>query len=161
MYDTNDDDRAIAFCSDAGLEKLAKSDQWHIDGTFQAAPLIYYQLLIIHTYLFGFMFPCWYILLKSKDYNMYKKVIEKLKESSGRFNLNPKRLTVKGCMFHYAQCIWRNVNTFDFKTNYLKDEAFILKTRRLSTGPRTINHVEGFHSKFNKYTRLLIRIYTN
>ena len=93
MYDTNDDDRAIAFCSDAGLEKLAKSDQWHIDGTFQAARLIYYQLLIIHAFLFGFMFPCCYILLKSKDYNIYKKVIGKLKEFSGRFNLNPKRLT--------------------------------------------------------------------
>jgi hypothetical protein len=58
LFDTIDDDRAIAFCSEAGLEKLAKSDQWHIDGSFKAAPLIYYQLLIILAYLFGFMFPC-------------------------------------------------------------------------------------------------------
>ena len=57
LYDSNDDDRVIAFCSDAGLEKLAASDKWHIDGTFKAAPLMYYQLLIIHSYLFGVMFP--------------------------------------------------------------------------------------------------------
>jgi hypothetical protein len=75
LFDTNDDDRAIGFCSEAGLEKLAKSDQWHIDGTFKAAPLIYYQLIIIHAYLYGFMFSCCYILVKNKDYNIYKKVI--------------------------------------------------------------------------------------
>ena len=109
-------------------------------------------------------------------------------------------------MFHFAQCIWRNVNIFGFKTKYSKDDAFKLFVKKLialalvpldleavtisksslpangvtaakkiiayfqntwingnfpidlwnhclSTDPRTNNHVEGFHSKFNKYIK--------
>jgi hypothetical protein len=173
------------------------------------------------------MFPCCYILVKNKDYNIYKKVIERLKEASGRHQLKPKRLTcdfelalinafklhfpnasVKGCMFHYGQCIWKNVNLNGFKTKYSKDESFKMFVKKLialavvpieyvieacnlikdklpsngltaarkifayfqrtwlngnfpidlwnhssTTGPRTNNHVEGFHNKFNKYIK--------
>ena len=72
--------------------------------------------------------------MKSKDYNMYKKVFDRLKESSGDFQLNPQRVTcdfelaliksikfhfptatIKGCLFHFGQCIWKNVNINGFK----------------------------------------------
>ena len=162
------------------------------------------------------MFPCCFILAKNKDYNIYKIIIERLKENSGSFQLNPKRLTcdfelalikslklhfptaaVKGCLFHYGQCIWKNINLNGFKTKYSQDEVFKLYVKKLislaivpvsdvpeafelinttniigyfnrtwmcnenfllqlwnhcqTVGPKTNNHVEGFHSKFNKY----------
>ena len=223
LFDTNDDDRIIAFCSDAGLQKLSKCDQWHVDGTFKSAPVIYYQLFIIHGFLFGFMFPCCYILVKNKDYNCYKKVFENLKEHSGMYELKPKRITcdfelalikslrfhfpnadIKGCLFHFGQCIWKTVSVCGFKKKYNKDEEFKLFVKKLialalvpidnvvtafhlveenlpttsliatdkiinyfqstwlngsysldlwnhstTIGPRTNNHVEGFHLKFN------------
>jgi hypothetical protein len=134
LFDTNDDDRVIAFCSEDGLDKLSKANQWHIDGTFKAAPSIYYQLIIVHAYDHGNMFPCCYILMRNIDYIIYKNLLEKLKEACTS-RLNPKQITcdfelalikaleihfptakVKGCLFHYGQCIWKNVNINCFKT---------------------------------------------
>jgi hypothetical protein len=40
---------------------------------FKAAPLIYHQLLIIHAYIFGVMFPCCYafvFFILKKDENI-------------------------------------------------------------------------------------------
>ena len=42
LFDTNDSDRIICYCSDVGFEILSGSEQWHVDGTFSAAPSIYY-----------------------------------------------------------------------------------------------------------------------
>ena len=80
--------------------------------------------------------------MKNKDYECYEKVFEKLKEADGSYH--PKRITsdfdqsiiknlkfhfltvtVTGCMFHFGQCIWRNIMTSGFKTKYGKDEVFI------------------------------------
>jgi hypothetical protein len=39
--------RAMLFASDIGLEILANSPKWHVDGTFQKCPKLFYQILTI------------------------------------------------------------------------------------------------------------------
>lgn len=51
LFDTNDRERIIAYASDYQLQILAKSQRWHIDGTFKCCPSIYYQIFSIHAYV--------------------------------------------------------------------------------------------------------------
>ncbi|CAF0968033.1 unnamed protein product [Brachionus calyciflorus] len=48
LFDTKDSDRIFCNYSDVGFEILCGNEQWHLDGTFSAAPSIYYQLFINH-----------------------------------------------------------------------------------------------------------------
>ncbi|CAF1033362.1 unnamed protein product [Brachionus calyciflorus] len=48
LFDFKNLDRIICFASDVQLEILQKSDRWHVDGTFKAAPTLFYQLYLIH-----------------------------------------------------------------------------------------------------------------
>jgi hypothetical protein len=40
--------RAMLFASDIGLEILASSPKWHVDGTFQKCPKLFYQILTLY-----------------------------------------------------------------------------------------------------------------
>ena len=68
LFDTNDSDRIICYCSDVGFEILCGSEQWHLDGTFSAATSIYYQLFIIHGFYNNeVMFPCAFFFSQAKN----------------------------------------------------------------------------------------------
>ncbi|CAF1004023.1 unnamed protein product, partial [Brachionus calyciflorus] len=81
LFDSNDQDRIIAFCSPVGLEILKKTKQIHVDGTFKSTPKIFYQTYGLHSWLFGQMFPSVYVLLGQKTERIYRKMLSLLKEA--------------------------------------------------------------------------------
>ena len=124
------DQRYIGFGSLDGLKMLGKASQWHLDGTFKASPRLYYQLLVIHAWLNGQMIPALFVLMPDKTERSYKLIIARLKEMTiqNRIHLNPTvivsdfelailnavqfhfpNVQLKGCMFHFTQAIWKNI----------------------------------------------------
>ncbi len=131
--------RITLFCSKTGLEILSKSKVWHADGTFSITPPLYTQVYLIHGYYKDKMFPASIAILTGKTTNLYKRVVEELKEEAFRHKivLNPSHIMtdyekaamnsfefhfpgakIHGCFFHFAQCLWKN---FDLKEDYQKN----------------------------------------
>ncbi|CAF0786549.1 unnamed protein product, partial [Brachionus calyciflorus] len=82
LFDSNDTDRIIGFCSPIGLEILSKAKRLHSDGTFKSTPKLYYQTFCIHAWFLEQMFWVLYKLLKEKSERIYRKKLTLLKEAS-------------------------------------------------------------------------------
>ena len=121
-YDSGDQDRILIFASDERLALLENNNDWFIDGTFDAVPLIYLQLFTIHAIIQGKVIPCAYVLLPNKTQVTYTSVLRQLQTL--RPNLQPNsvlidfELAIKnalevvfpgvhvfGCFFHFSQNI--------------------------------------------------------
>ena len=171
------------------------------------------------------MFPLVFALLPGKSEQLYTRYFHLLKEActQRQITLQPTTtfidyetavqnaartsfpgITIKGCFFHYTQCIWRKVQNTGMQTHYSDDPiihqlvrrvavlllvphtsiedvwfnaledleqsnpttdptsftdyvtTYWVETRRhlwnhyLIQGPRTTNHLEGWHSKIKK-----------
>ena len=48
LFDTEGNDRIIAFASDRQLDCLSRLSKWHSDGTFKSSPELFSQHYIIH-----------------------------------------------------------------------------------------------------------------
>ena len=48
LIDDGTTDRIVIFCTVDNLHRLAEAEKWFVDGTFHAAPAIFYQLFTIH-----------------------------------------------------------------------------------------------------------------
>lgn len=48
VADDGSTDRTVIFCTVDNLHRLAEAEKWFVDGTFHAAPAIFYQLFTIH-----------------------------------------------------------------------------------------------------------------
>ncbi|CAF1068910.1 unnamed protein product, partial [Brachionus calyciflorus] len=141
LYDTNDTDRIITFASKLQIEILSKSTRWHIDGTFKSCPNLYKQLFTVHALFEKEMYLCSFILLVNKTNDIYQKAFTELvsaAEDMG-YTLQPKKImsdfelaaikairnvftdcTIKGCYFHFIQCIWKNIQEKGLTTEYIK-----------------------------------------
>ena len=114
--------------SDTGMEILAQSQRWHIDGTFKKCPKLLKQLLTFHAQYKNELFSCAYCVLPDKTTETYAIVFNKLKEIiSEKHVLNVQKIMVdfesammnqlkitfevaiKGCWFHYNQAIMRKL----------------------------------------------------
>jgi hypothetical protein len=126
-YDNEDDTkRELIFASDISLEILANSTKWHVDGTFQTCPKLFYQILTIHALYKDEMIACAYILLPDKLQTTYENVFEKInsiilemhirilvEEIMSDFEaglliqlaITFKQAKIKGCWFHFNQAI--------------------------------------------------------
>jgi hypothetical protein len=160
LYDSGvlNEERIIIFASDKSIDYLKKSKVWLSDGTFKSCPSSFYQLYVIHGYLFGITIPLVYILMSNKTQRSYELIFEKLKA----LNCFPKQIVVdfeqsaisaykkifdaskmNGCIFHLSQSVWRNIsksgytalykNNLNFKTSVhmLLDCVLHLKSRFL------------------------------
>jgi hypothetical protein len=120
----------MIFASDLGLEILANSPKWHIDGTFQKCPKLFYQILTIFALYKDEMIAVAYIILPDKQQPSYQVVLDKLKElllGQQKEILVEEILTdfeaalliqltitfpgvkIKGCWFHFNQAIMRKL----------------------------------------------------
>ncbi|CAF1133229.1 unnamed protein product, partial [Brachionus calyciflorus] len=136
IFDSNDSDRIIGFCSAIGLEILSKSKSFHVDGTFKSTPGVFYQTFGIHGWILNQMFPCVFALLGEKSERIYKKMLGLLKDACQRRGifLNPDILAsdfelasinafkfhfpgiqIYGCQFHFAQAVRRKVDNLGLK----------------------------------------------
>ncbi|XP_018495297.1 uncharacterized protein LOC108864344 [Galendromus occidentalis] len=110
-----------------------------MDGTFRVVPTIFSQLYIIHGFFRGEKVPFAYFLLPNKSKETYMRMFEPLKNyaiSIGRnfepptFHLDYEISTlrairesfpnseVKGYLFHFNQCLWREVQGSGLVTFY-------------------------------------------
>lgn len=224
----NDGDvaRMLIFATVDNLAQLSTAETWYMDGTFYASPSYFYQLYTIHAMIDGYMCPLVYGLLPNKQQTMYTRFFTLIQNFAREHNipLSPETIMmdfetaawravsivfvgvqVRGCFFHFTQCMWRKVQycglVADFKDNEevkklvlrasvlplvplasvedvwfqtleecdndsvpvskFKDyvtEQWVEGDRRSwnhyeNDGPRTTNHVEGWHHKINNQLR--------
>jgi hypothetical protein len=134
QYDSGvgDPQRIIIFASEGGVNLIQNCPHWAADGTFKTVPTIFFQLYTVHCFAGnGQSFPCVYVLLTNKREETYARVMRQLAAMGG----NPTDLLVdyeraamnafmdvfpdadvKGCFFHLAQNVYRQVsNHFLYK----------------------------------------------
>jgi hypothetical protein len=121
------------------MEILGLSSQWHADGTFKISPHLFAQNYLIHGWLNNEMWPCVTVLMPDRQKKTYKKMIKELKQAT-TVKLQPKKIlsdfeagamnafaeefpgvTIKGCNFHMAQCVWRKIQQLGLATAYQND----------------------------------------
>ena len=190
-----------------------------MDDTFYSSPNTFYQLYTIHAKVGDHTFPLGYSLLPNKTRETYRRFFSILQTEANNRNL---RLTptvvmmdfekasqlsvqevfqtasVRGCFFHYTQCLWRKVQGPGLVRNFRESEDLKTLVRRAAVlplvpsrdvwfyalenndsdspqveqfkdyvteqwvetdltlwnhydnhGPRTTNHIEGWHHKIN------------
>ena len=131
--------KIIAFASNSALHALTNADTYHMDGTFATAPRLFYQIVTLHAFILGVMLPLVFGLLPNKDWNTYIRFLSLVKEKSESigFTISPQRnmqdfekglmnaclhvfpgVIVKGCYFHYAQCLWQRIQGIGLSVSY-------------------------------------------
>jgi hypothetical protein len=143
LYDSGqeDADRLLIFTTDENLRVLAMCDQVFSDGTFKTVPEAFAQLFGIHGKYMGFVFPLVFALTTRLTEETYRVVYERVKERCTQLrlrldrenltimmdfelaNMNAVRrvfplATVRGCLFHFDQTIWRHVVEAGLKNEY-------------------------------------------
>lgn len=152
---TEKGDRILAFGTIANLRFLCENETYFMDGTFYVAPSLFEQVFIIHAFKYDNMFPLVYALLPDKTTETYLHFFELLKYKAKQYDLNldPKVIQIdyekaihnaanaafkldrlRGCLFHYTQCIWRAVQRLELMNRYKDEEDIAGKVIRRSFG---------------------------
>ncbi|XP_054715332.1 uncharacterized protein LOC129224808 [Uloborus diversus] len=150
------------FCSEEDLEKLCQSDSIHMDGTFKIVPKLFSQLYTIHGSYLRKIFPLAFCLIGSKSKETYIELFSAIKEHARSHGLifHPKfvmmdfetaciaaleevfkGVVVKGCFFHFSQCIWKQVQRLGLVTEYAGNKEvrnFFRKMAALALVPPTL-----------------------
>ena len=132
-------DKILVFSSDIALRELANADSYHVDGTFQTAPTIFYQIVTVHAPVLGVIKPLVFGLLPNKETATYIRFLKLLQSKAAEkgSNLKPIRVMqdferalmkatlevfpdaqIKGCFFHFCQCLWRKLQGLGLAVAY-------------------------------------------
>ena len=130
LVNDGDQDKILIFATNLNLQLLVDNDTIYADGTFYTCPSLFTQLCTLHDMVDGGMLPLVFALLPGKSEQLYTRYFHLLKEpcTQRQMALQPTTLfigyetavqnaartsfpgiTIKGCFFHYTQCIWRKV----------------------------------------------------
>lgn len=149
LYDAGGDKkRFIIFATERNLECLAQCATWFCDGTFRSVPSIFLQLYTIHGLVDEKTIPFVYVLAPSKRSKLYEEVLAHLRETEPR--LNPEVIVtdfeqsfitaaqkvfpnthIRGCHFHFGQCIYRHVQQCGLQHQYSTDDEFALNIKMM------------------------------
>ncbi|CAF1497202.1 unnamed protein product [Rotaria sordida] len=135
--------RSLVFSAYNDMIYLSQQENWYSDGTFYTCSSIFYQTYSIHAYYDGISTPCIFALLSGKSEQTYTDLFALIFKEMFEFNL-PVRLetitldfeqavknvftkhyptvTVRGCLFHYGQSLYRKFVDLGLKTAYKNDE---------------------------------------
>lgn len=102
-----------------------------MDGTFKAAPTLFAQIYTMHVRVHGDFIPALVAFLPAKDEATYRRLIQLICASATAANLvfgqagiiihcdyemavirvvqHDLHLQPTGCLFHYCQCIYRQI----------------------------------------------------
>ena len=143
IVNDGDDNKMLVFSTQRNLEHLVAADIVYGDGTFYTCPDIFSQLYTLHAMLDNVMYPLVYALLPGKSRDMYMRLFRHLRDVADQHQLqfNPRTLlvdyeaavkraaeevfddvSVKGCFFHYTQCIWRKAQHLGLPIPYRQNE---------------------------------------
>ncbi|XP_031350480.1 uncharacterized protein LOC116176146 [Photinus pyralis] len=150
MFDSGpQDDRILIFSTRRNLQLLARSSHWYADGTFKVSPPLFAQLYTIHGLRHSNSIPLVYALLPDKTHNTYVRLLGQIKQLEA--TVNPETIlidyesaiigaiesefpgvVVRGCFFHFCQCIFRSIQSNGLQQRYETDADFALTMRYLS-----------------------------
>ena len=147
------------------LEQLENAAIIYMDGTFYVTPSLFSQVYSIHIMVENTMICCAYFLLPGKSKDIYVKMLPVLQQ---RCLLNPEGIQtdfelaaiqaasqlhpnakIKGCFFHFTQCVWRKVQDIGLSGEYNKNQPQVVKfVRRMAGLPmlKPDDVVPAFHS---------------
>lgn len=153
--------RIIIFATDANLNHLCAADTVFSDGTFYSCTKHFTQLYTLHASVNGAVFPLVYGLLPNKSEATYNRFFGLLKDAVQDLQsvLNPEhwlldfevaaknavqrnfpRTSLKGCFFHYTQCIWRKVQGCGLAVRFREENSVRLLVRRAAVLPLIPEH---------------------
>ncbi|XP_067660239.1 uncharacterized protein [Haliotis asinina] len=129
----------LLFTTDKNMKILCDADTIYCDGTFFAAPRLFHQIYTIQAQFQGHMFPLVYGLLPDRKETTYSAVFEYLHQLAETLTLHFSPPVVqldfqlaahnavrsafsptthlRGCFFHYCQCLWRRVQKENLVNN--------------------------------------------
>lgn len=136
------------------LKELGKSQCWVMDGTFYVVPKLFRQLFTIQGFIDGQSVPLIFCLMSKKSKQAYNEFFHQLFHLAldQNINLNPQRIITdfeqtissvaqqffpdalyKGCLFHFGQIIWRQVQKEKLAQKYGNNEMFSISIRMLKS----------------------------
>lgn len=155
--DNNDmNERIIVFATDDNLRQLSASTVVMGDGTFYTSPRQFTQLYTLHGCVNGSVFPLVFGLLPNKREETYTRFFTLIREAAFQrgIELAPGTVlvdfeiaswsaiasvfpesTIRGCFFHYCQCIWRKVQGCGLAVRYTEDDNLKRLVRRAAVLP--------------------------
>ncbi|KAL5010473.1 hypothetical protein ScPMuIL_012778 [Solemya velum] len=144
LADDNTNGRILLFSTQQNLTHLAAADQFMV------------MLYSFHAMVDGVMFPLVYCLLSGKDQPIYTRLLTLLLETCQNFHIRLQPTTlfldyevairnaatqifpginIKGCFFHYTQCIWRNAQKHGLQVPYKDNDDIRTLVRRAAVLP--------------------------
>jgi len=144
LFQTHGAEKIVGFATERMLERLCDSPLVIMDGTFRVSPLLFTQLYTLHGQYRGGIFCLMYLLLPNKRRETYEEVLRLVSESAQRIGkvFNPMKFlldyeeamilslrsrfpaaSVKGCLFHYTQAIWRNCQAIGLASHYSTSQS--------------------------------------
>ncbi|KAG0428716.1 hypothetical protein HPB47_024307 [Ixodes persulcatus] len=143
-----DSERIMIFDCNTDLCRLNTCETWLCDGTFKVAPEMFYQLWVVHGLYKGRVLPLVYCLLPNKREATYKRATRMLLEAIDDATSSPRQVhtvvmdfekaeensfrecipddEVHGCLFHFAQSIWRRIQELGMHTRFVVDSSYHL-----------------------------------
>ena len=139
LANNSEAEKLIIFGSIEGLLQVCRANTVYMDGTFFAAPRLFAQLYTVHAKVYGQMFPLLYGLLPNKTEETYGRFINFIEaaavENDVQFDPDTimvdfevasiqayqrvlPRSAIKGCLFHYGQCVQRCIQRVGLAAAY-------------------------------------------
>ena len=131
--------RIIILSSRKMLTLLKAAEYWFCDGTYKVVRKPFYQLWSIHVFIQSGhsmkQIPVAFVLMSHRRQKDYETVLYHLRRKVGSFNIQRvvldfeaaawqafrsymPHVTVKGCMFHFTQAIFRKVQLQGLQASY-------------------------------------------
>lgn len=149
--DTFEGNRILVFYKESYVKSVLetiKDKIMFIDGTFKSSARMFKQSYTIHLTLENHGVPIIYCLLENKKESTYRTLFELLKKKLNFDSIETSmsdfeiatiyairsafpRMKIKGCYFHYAQAIIKNLGKHGFKAKYNKNKQFQTLIRNL------------------------------
>jgi len=148
LYDNKNEKRTLIFSTVHNLKILKNCNTWMADGTFRTVPKLFSQLYTIHVCYNRTTYLVVYVLMTDRTKQSYIEFLNVLKRFEP--DLNPNSIMIdfeqsfilafkdvfpnseiKGCFFHFQQCMWRKIQENGLHNMYAKDAEFALQIRHL------------------------------
>ncbi|CAF4691291.1 unnamed protein product [Rotaria socialis] len=145
----HEDEKLIIFTAATNLSVLKTCKHWFVDGTFKMCPEDFYQMFSLHGLYKSQVIPLVYGLLvgkKTTDYDrFYRRIMDEddfdpetilsdfevatIKSINSLF----PNIVHKGCLFHFGQCIGRQIQSHGLQKKCQEDKSFHLDIKKLIT----------------------------
>ncbi|XP_076068501.1 uncharacterized protein LOC143040952 [Oratosquilla oratoria] len=138
-----DGKRHLVFATQKMLDLLSRSKTWYMDGTFKIVRYPFKQLFTVHSFIRSGdatkQVPLVFVLMSGRRKKDYKRVLKSIKRLTPNNNVRKMVIdferavwkaipsvfpgvNVRGCSFHWAQCIWRKMQEIGLAPVYRNDE---------------------------------------